>query len=250
MVLPQLDYFRLAVIISLMKKYILKEYGSWGVMILSFLTGLLAGGVPSMKTLAAFFSLALFINAKQALTLWLRSQARNSLIIFLAETGIASVLMLMVLGADIIRFLPLVILPAAYLLLLRFSGEHAIETEVVGFLLLTLSALVARYASVGNIDLRLYSAVAVFFTAGVFKVRIQFRKGMRERISMFIYAFSAALLYLVINIPLLPLLPLMDNLLFAVALYRVRLRTAGWLEVAKGVLFLILMTICYQPFPG
>jgi hypothetical protein len=41
------------------------------------------------------------------------------------------------------------------------------------------------------------------------------------------------------------LLPLLDNLIVAATLYKVRLQTTGWIEVAKSVLFLVLFISYY-----
>ena len=48
------------------------------------------------------------------------------------------------------------------------------------------------------------------------------------------------------HIPSIILLPLVDNFIVAAILYRVKLRTTGWIEVAKGVTFLGLFIISYQ----
>ena len=56
---------------------------------------------------------------------------------------------------------------------------------------------------------------------------------------------AAAFLYRGFHIPLLILLPLADNLLAAAVLYKVRLQTTGWIEVAKSLLFLALMILFF-----
>ena len=45
-----------------------------------------------------------------------------------------------------------------------------IYTEVLGFILLSLAALIAKVAVGSGVDARLFGVVAVFFTAGVFRV--------------------------------------------------------------------------------
>jgi hypothetical protein len=125
-------------------------------------------------------------------------------------------------------------------------GEHSILTEISGFVLLSLSSLFARLAASGVIDPALFIAVAVFFTAGVFKVRVQFKKGVAQRILMVIYIAFAFIVYQLIPIPVLALLPLIDNLIFSITLYRVKVRVTGWLEVLKGVIFLLLMALGYR----
>jgi hypothetical protein len=88
-------------------------------------------------------------------------------------------------------------------------------------------------------------ATAVFFTAGVFKVRMQMKKGTFERVLTGVYLISALILYHVIRVPLIVLVPLLDDAIFAVTLYRVRLRTMGWIEVLKGIAFLVLINFYY-----
>jgi hypothetical protein len=148
-----------------MKRYILKEYGSWGVMLMSFAAGLVAAGRLSAAVVAALFALALFINSKQALTVWMRSPAAGRAMpaaVFLAHLALAMVLMMAVAGGSIMKFAPYAVIPLAYILCLILLGEHALLTEVSGFVLLTLSSLIGRFAASGIIDPRLFLAVAVF----------------------------------------------------------------------------------------
>jgi len=231
-----------------MKRYILKEYGSWGVMLMAFAAGPAVSGRFSMKALAALLALALFINAKQAFTVWMRSAAAEKampLAIFLGQGVLATALVTAVAGQSITQIIPYAGIPFAYLLCLKLLGEHALPTEVLGFVLLSLSSLIGRFAVSGVIDPRLYLAVAVFFTAGVFKVRIQFRKEARYRILMIAYLAGSIVIYLTFDLPLLLLVPLADNFLFALIRYRAALSTTGWLEVSKGLAFLVLLAFHY-----
>jgi len=231
-----------------MKRYILKEYGSWGVMLMSFAAGLVVSGKLSGLVIAALFALALFINSKQALTVWMRSPASGRAVpaaVFFVHLALAAALMIAVAGGGIMKFAPYAGVPLAYMICLMLLGEHALLTEVSGFVLLTLSSLVGRFAASGMIDPRLFLAVAVFFTAGVFKVRIQFRKEMRYRVMMIAYAAGATVLYITFGLPLLLLVPLIDNVLFALIRYRAGLSTTGWLEVSKGLVFLVLLAFIY-----
>jgi hypothetical protein len=52
-------------------------------------------------------------------------------------------------------------------------------------------------------------------------------------------------LYITFGLPLLLLVPLIDNVLFALTLYRAGLSTTGWLEVSKGLVFLGLLAFSY-----
>jgi len=227
-----------------MKRYILKEYGSWGVMLMAFAAGPVVSGRFSMKALAALLALALFINAKQSFTVWMRNTATEKtmpLAVFFAHVVIASALMTWVAGDRIMQLMPYAGIPFAYLLFLKLLGEHALPTEVFGFILLSCSSLIGRFAVSGVIDPLLFLAVAVFFTAGVFKVRIQFRKEMRYRMLMIAYLAISTVIYLALGLPLLLLVPLADNLIFALTLYRANLSMTGWLEVIKGLAFLVLL---------
>jgi len=217
-------------------------------MSISFLTGVLAAGAFALVTVPAFAALCLFINAKQAFTLWMRStgpEAWTHLNVFIGEIITAGLLLLIVMADELISFFPYAMIPLAYLALFRFAGEHDLLTEIAGFFLLCLSALIGKFAAVGEIDSRLYLAVAIFFTSGVFKVRIQFRKKLFYRLLMAVYVAFAVLLYRTASLPVVALLPLADNLVFAATIYKIKVRTTGWIEVSKGVLFMVLMAMYY-----
>ena len=232
-----------------LKQYILREYGSWGVMTLSYLTGLVVSGRVTPGSLAVFVAIALYINSKQAFVLWMRRRSENpsgSLAAFVVQVLAASILLMSVLGKGLVLLMPYALAPIVYLLCLKFFGEHSIITEISGFVLLSLSAVVAKLTATGVIDPVLLIVIAVFFTAGVFRVRVQFAKGMLQRILMVIYVGFAIAAYRLMHTPLLALLPLIDNLVFSITLYRLKLRVTGWLEVLKGVAFLLLMAMNYH----
>jgi hypothetical protein len=231
-----------------LRRYLLKEYGSWGVMLISFLTGLLVTGKIGARSLIAIAALSLYVNSKQALTLWMRGGKSQTLVpmtLFFGQAVLATALLISLLGGAIVRFLPFAIAPLVYIFLMRFAGEHAIISEISGFTLLTLSSLISKYAASGDLDPRLYAAVAVFFTAGVFRVKVQLRKGNLERIAMGLYVVFALITYAVIRVRFIVLLPLMDDVIFAATLYKVKLRVTGWIELVKGIAFLFLMTLAY-----
>jgi len=232
-----------------LKQYILREYGSWGVMTLSFLTGIVVSGRATPGAVAVFISLSLYINSKQAFVLWMRRRGgkpSGSFAVFAVQVLAATTMLLPVLWGSLGPLMPYVLVPLVYLLCLKLLGEHSIFTEISGFVLLSLSALVAKVATTGVIDPALFTMVAIFFTAGVFKVRVQFRKGILYRVLMVIYIGFALAVYLLIHAPVLVLLPLIDNLIFSITLYQVKLRVAGWLEVLKGVAFLLLMAYSFH----
>jgi hypothetical protein len=233
---------------TVMKKYLLKEYGSWGVMSFSFLTGVLTADALRAEIIPAFLALALFINSKQAFTLWVRSrdhEKTKAFGLFAAQVLSGTGLLITVLRGGLVLLLPYAVIPVMYLLFLKYLGEHAIYTEIMGFLLLSVSTLIAKVAAAGAVDPRLFSAVAIFFVAGVFRVRVQLKKTPVYRTLMVAYPVCAALVYAAMRIPLLALLPLADNLLFATTLYKVNLRATGWIEVTKGIAFMITMALTY-----
>ncbi len=228
------------------KGYILKEYGSWSVLTIAYLIGLLVSRELRWEAIPVFMSLALLINSKQAYMKWVRKPAtRKPLAIFLGQIIVAAVILLLVFKSDIPMLLPLLVFPAAYFVANRVAGEHFVLTEVLGFVLISLAAVLAKFLITGGLDVRLFVAVALYFAAGVFKVKILLMKKTRERIIMALYVFLSIVMYRGYHIPLIILLPFVDNLIVVVAPYKVKLQTTGWIEVAKSVLFLSLMTAYY-----
>lgn len=227
------------------KSYLLKEYGSWSVLIIAFLTGLVASRGFAWQTMPVFLSLCLLINSKQALTKWLREKGSRPALIFLGQLVVATIILITVFGEGVPQLLPLLVFPAAYLLVSRSAGEHFILTEVLGFALISLAAVLAKFTVTGGVDIRLFVAVAFYFTAGVFKVKTLLLKKTRDRVLTVLYVVLAAFVYRGYHVSLIILLPLIDNLVAAALLYRVKLKTTGWIEVAKSLLFLILMSLYY-----
>jgi len=218
-------------------------------MTLSYLTGLVVSDRITPGVVTVFMAIALYINSKQAFVLWMRRREGNrsrSLAAFMLQILAATMLLLPVLEKNLALLMPYAFVPLAYLISLKFLGEHSIITEISGFFLLSLSALLAKLTATGVIDPVLFITVAIFFTAGVFKVRVQFAKGMLQRILMVIYVGFAIAVYWLMHTSVLILLPLIDNLAFSITLYRLKLRFTGWLEVLKGVAFLLLMAMNYD----
>lgn len=229
-----------------MRRFLLKEYGSWSVMILSFITGILISKAFTFNSFLSILSLSLFINSKQAFTIWFRQKEAKALYIFSCQVIIATLLILLAFSSGTLRLLPFAIMPLIYTISLYFIGEHALITELTGFAVLTLSSLIARFSVTGIIDLPLYIATALFFMAGVLKVRIQLKKRLIDRVVMSLYLVAASIIYHLISVPVIILFPLIDNLIFSLTLYRVRLAVTGWIEVAKSILFVILSIFFYQ----
>ena len=218
-------------------------------MTLSYLTGLVVSRRATPGAVAVFIAIALYINSKQALVLWIRHRGgkpARSLAAFAAQVFVATLMLLLFLRGSLGPLMPYVLAPLAYLLCLKFLGEHSLFTEISGFVLLSLSALLAKLTATGVIDPALFITVAIFFTAGVFKVRVQFRKGILHRVLMVIYLGFALSVYRLIHTPVLVLLPLIDNLIFSITLYQAKLRVTGWLEVLKGFVFLLLMAYSFH----
>ena len=229
------------------KGYFLKEYGSWSVLIIAYIIGLsVSREAFTWLAIPLFLALGLLINSKQAFTKWPRKREdRTALLVFLGQIVIATVLLLAIFRGDVPRLLPLLVFPAAYLLMNKFAGEHFVLTEVLGFALISLAAVLAKFLITGGLDVRLFVAVAFYFTAGVFKVKTLLRKRLQDRILAALYVLFAAYAYRGFHIPLVILLPLVDNLAVAAHPYQVKLKTTGWIEVVKSLLFLGLMVLYF-----
>ncbi len=228
------------------KNYFLKEYGSWSVLVIAFLTGLVASRGFAWQTIPVFVAVALLINSKLSFTKWIRGKREHAaLFIFLGHLITATVIFFLVFGGSIPQLLPLLVFPIAYVLMNRFAGEHFLLTEVLGFALISLAAVLAKFTVTGGVDVRLFMAVAFYFTAGVFKIKSLLLKKTRDRILTVLYVFLAILVYRGYHVSPIILLPLVDNIIAAAILYKVKLQTTGWIEVCKSLLFLILMALYY-----
>jgi YwiC-like protein len=224
------------------KGYILKEYGSWSVLIVAFLIGLGVTRELPWQALPLFIALGLLINSKQAYMKWTRQPLeRKHLGVFLGQVVAASVVLLALFAGNLPQVLPLLISPAAYLLMNRYAGEHHLLTELLGFALLSLAAVLAKFLVVQGVDVRLFAATTLYFMSGVFKIKAVLLRKMRDRVFSVLFVLFAAYVYRRFVISLLVLLPLAENIVMAITLYKVRLQTTGWIEVAKSLAFLALM---------
>jgi hypothetical protein len=224
------------------KGYILKEYGSWSVLTVAFLTGLGVSRAVPWQALPLFLALGLLVNSKQAYTKWTRQPSeRKHLGVFLGQVVAASAVLVGLFAGSLPQVLPLLVVPAVYLLLNYFAGEHNVLTELLGFALLSLAAVLAKFLVVGGVDVRLFMATALYFTAGVFKVKAVLLRKTRDRVLSVLYVLFALYIYRRFHVALVVLLPLAENIVMAATLYRVRLQTTGWIEVAKSLVFLVLM---------
>ena len=224
------------------KGYILKEYGSWSVLTVAFFIGLSVSRAFPWQAIPLYLALGLLINSKQAYTKWVRkTEDRSPLVIFLAQITVAAVFLIALFSGSIPQLLPLLVFPAAYLLMNRFAGEHFVVTELLGFALLSLAAVLAKFLIVQGVDVRLFVATALYFTAGVFKVKAVLFKKLWDRVLTVLYVVFAIYAYRRFQIASIVLLPLVENVIMAVTLYKVRLQTTGWIEVVKSLAFLGLM---------
>jgi len=226
--------------------YFLKEYGSWSVLIIAYLIGLGVSRAYSWAVIPLFLALGLLINSKQAFMKWMRRTGdRTSLAILLVQIAVAAVILVGIFRSDIPRLLPLLIFPALYLFMNKLKGEHFVLTEVLGFTLLSLAAVLVKFLLTNGLDVRLFLGVALYFSAGVFKIKAVLLKKTGDRVLTAFAVIVATVVYHLMHIPIIILLPLVDNLTVAATLYRVKLQTTGWIEVAKSLTFLGLFITYY-----
>jgi len=228
------------------KGYFLKEYGAWSVLTIACLIGIGVSRGFTWLVFPLFIALGLLINSKQAFTKWLRrKEDQGSFAIFIGQIVVAAAVLMTIFGSDVPRLLPFLVIPAVYLLLNRFAGEHFILTELLGFALISLAAVLAKFLITNGVDIRLFVAVALYFTAGVFKIKAVLFKRTMDRVLTVLYVLFAVVVYRSFHLSFLLLLPLLENIVAAATLYKVRLQTAGWIEVVKSLAFLLLMLLYY-----
>ena len=232
-----------------MKVPVVKEWGSWVVFSSSCLAGLitglstrpwLAGRDFANVTVLTIIGLVFLINSKNPLASALRSRGKKRHVrwfLFFALTGLALLIPFLTEGIKAFQFFGL--LAVTYVVLLSFGKEHHLASELNGFALLTISAPVVYFAVTGEMSWKLYIAVTVFFSAGVFKVRLRLRKTPLFRLVMVLYCVTSAVLFYYINISLLILAPLLENIAAALWLKEEKLSKTGYTELAKGVLFIV-----------
>jgi hypothetical protein len=224
---------------SEIKGYFLKEYGAWSVLMTVSLIGVGVSRTCSWTLIPLFLALGLLINSKQAYMKWVRrADDKKALAIYLGQIVVAAVLFFAIFNTNIPRLLPLLVFPGAYLLMNKAAGEHFILTEVLGFTLISMAAVLVKFLLTDSLDMRLFLGVALYFTANVFKVKTMLFKNMQSRVLTALSVFFAVFVYQLINIPILVLLPLTDNIIAAAILYKVKLQTVGWMEVAKSLVFM------------
>ena len=134
----------------------------------------------------------------------------------------------------------------SYIIILSLGREHHILAELNGFALLTLSSPIVYFVISGDVSLRLYIAVMLFFAAGVFKVRVRLKKNLFYRRVMIIYCSSVFLVFYLLAIPVILLLPLIENIISVTLMREERLRTTGYTEMVKGIAFIILIAYFWR----
>jgi len=242
-----------AIIEVTMKIPILREYGSWAVFILSSASGIAAGLSSGQwrgeitEIIFTILGMALLINSKNPFSSLVRASWHDrSLLWFMlfALSGIAFLIPFLAEGLK--AFLPFFLLIFSYLILLSIKKEHHLITELNGFALLTISAPVVYFVVASEMSIRLYLAVLIFFTASVFRVRMKIRRAFAYRLLMFIYCIIAITIFVYLKLSLFLLLPLIENIASAFWLRKETLRRIGDIELAKGVVFLILFAFFWK----
>jgi hypothetical protein len=228
-----------------------KEWGSWAVFIYSCSAGLVAGLLTrpwetghdySTRTLAAILGLVFLVNSKAPLASLLRTggKRREHLVWFLFFALAGSALLIpFLIDRPFIVFISF-LLVLTYLAFVLCNKEHALFAELNGFALLALSAPIVYFVITGDISWKLYAAVLIYFAAGVLKVRVRVKKTFPYRVLMVIYCAAAPLFYYYLEIPVILLLPLLENIISVVLMREERLRATGNIELIKGAVFLVL----------
>lgn len=235
-----------------MKIPIVKEWGSWVVYISSvlaaFVTGLLThpwqtGRDYSMKTFFTVCGLTFLINSKNPLASMLRTKGKQKehsfWFLFFCLTGLLLLAPFLVEGIK--SFWIFSLLAVSYVILLSMGKEHHIITELSGFALLTLSAPVVYFALTGELSMRLYLAVFIFFAAGVLKVRVRLKKTPLFRVIMVLYCAAAAAVFYLLDISVFLLIPFVENIISVILMREERLKMTGYTELIKGVAFIVLI---------
>lgn len=230
---------------------IVKEHGSWAVFIFSCAAGTISGLLTrpwqagrefSIAALFTVMGLVLLINSKSPLSSAIKAVKKNKHILWFAFFSLSGVVFLVPFFYEGLKefmfFSPLVFL---YVLLLFLGREHNLIAEINGFALLTLAAPMVYFVITGDMPLKLYLAVFVFFTAGVFKVRVRLKKSLAYRWTMVIYCAVSLLLFYLIDIPVLLLLPFAENVVYVIRVREEKLRMTGNIELIKGVVFTLLL---------
>ncbi len=238
--------------IYIMKIPFVKEWGSWAVFVSSCVAAIVAGfldrPLDSSRdftdiTLLTIMGLAFLINSKNPLAAVIRSKGKKKEHVgWFMFFSIAGLLQLVpFLNQGIGAFWPFFLLIVSYSILLSKGKEHHLIAELNGFAMLTLSAPIVYFAFTGDMSLKLYAAVSLFFAAGVFKVRVKLKKTLFYRWLMVLYCAAACAAFYLLHISVIILLPFIENIAIAVWMREEKLKTTGYTELVKGIIFIILI---------
>lgn len=229
-----------------------KEWGSWAIFIYSCSAGLVVGLLTrpwetgndySIRTLAAILGLVFLVNSKASFSAVLRAgeKRRESLgwFLFFCLTGLALLIPFLINGINIL--LAAFLLVAIYLVFVTSGKEHYLLAELNGFALLTLSAPIIYFVITGDVSWKLYIAVLTYFAAGVLKVRVRVKKTVPYRILMVLYCATACALFYLLHIAVIILLPFIENITTSIWMREEKLKTTGYTELVKGMIFIILI---------
>lgn len=235
-----------------MRVPLVKEHGAWFVLLFSCIAGVLAGRPVSwdgiiLNIFLTSAGLALLINSKAPIVSLLRARRIDKAA--LAWTALFLTSGLLLLAPFIakglmyfVMFLPLVVI---YLFFIAVKKEHLLIAELAGFSMLTMAAPIIYFMATGALSLKLYTAVLLFFCAGVFKVRMRIKKTFFFRGVMVAYCFFVLIIYYYFDIDLVLLIPLMENITNATWLRDERLKVTGNVELVKGIIFLTLFGLYF-----
>ena len=236
---------------------VVKEWGSWAVFVSSLSAGLITGlsayqwqavRVFSIKTLFTVLGLSLLINSKNPLASTIRTKGANKehllWFLFFSMSGLAFLSPFLIDGLKSFSIFSLFIV--SYVILLSRGKEHYLVTELNGFALLTLSAPIVYFVITGEMSLRLYAAVFIFFAAGVFKVRVRLKKTLVFRWITALYCFAAPVVFYGLNISVILLLPLLENIVNVLLMREEKLKTTGDIELIKAVVFIVLIGLFWE----
>jgi hypothetical protein len=240
-----------------MKIPLVKEWGSWVVFGASCLAAIAAGfstykweaGRDTIEiTIVTIAGLFFLINTKPPLVAAIRTKGTKGsniawFLIFMA-TGL--LLLAPFLRSGIDRFAPFFILAVSYVLFVWSGKEHHVFAELNGFALLTASAPIVYFAITDMVSMKLYAAVLFFFAAGVLKVRVRIRKTLFYRVLMIAYCAVILNIFYVLHINFILLVPFAENIISALWMREEKLKTTGNIELAKSIVFVILMGIFWE----
>jgi len=238
--------------IKLMKVPFVREWGSWAVFVSSWLAALTAGLLTrpwesgrdfTLLTFLTIAGLTFLINSKNPLASVIRSKGKKKehivWFLFFSLTGVVLLVPFLLEGINEFWIYSLLVL--SYSLLLYNGKEHHIIAELNGFAMLTLSAPIVYFTITGDLSLKLYAAVTLFFAAGIFKVRVRLKKTLFFRWLMVLYCAAACIVFYLLNISVIILLPFIENIATVIRMKEEKLKTTGYTELVKGIVFIILI---------